>query len=428
MKIKRYNISPGDISTVRKVIARDTGDFTKEEEIVKGILSDIRQKGDSALFSYMEKFDGAKLDHNSVKVTEDEIQKAVESVDSELLLAMKHSMENIRSYHEKELSGGFMDERDGIRLGQRVLPLERVGIYVPGGKAAYPSTVLMDAIPAIVAGVEHIIMATPPGKDGKVNPVILAAASIAGVKDIYKIGGAQAVGAMAYGTESIPKVDKIVGPGNIFVALAKRLVFGEVSIDSVAGPSEVTVLADAKANPRFVAADLMSQAEHDEMAQSILVTDSEDFANQVEAMINEMVPGLQRAPIMEKSFADNGRIFICPDMNLACQVVNEIAPEHLEIQTEDPERHMALIKNAGAIFLGAYSSEPLGDYFAGPDHVLPTNGTARFFSPLSTDSFIKKTSVIYYSKEKLLESADEIIRFADSEGLTAHANSIEVRK
>ena len=398
------------------------------ESAVNDILSNVKTEGDKALFQYTKDFDKADINSSNVVVTQEEIDEAYNLVDKNLLNVIRKALVNIRSFHEKQKQYSWFDSKpDGTMLGQKVTALSRVGVYVPGGKAAYPSSVLMNVIPAKVAGVEEIIMCTPPGKDGKVYPTTLVAAKEAGVDVIYKVGGAQAVGAMAYGTESIPKVDKIVGPGNIYVALAKKAVFGYVSIDSVAGPSEIMVLADETANPRFVAADLLSQAEHDEMASAILVTTSEELAGQVSKEVDGFVAVLSRKDIIQKSLDTYGYILIASSMEEAIDVVNEIASEHLEIVTKNPFDTMTRVKNAGAIFLGEYSSEPLGDYFAGPNHVLPTNGTAKFFSPLSVDDFIKKSSIISYSKEALDSIHNDIENFANAEHLTAHANSIHVR-
>ena len=362
-------------------------------------------------------------------VTKEEIEEAYDSLENkELVDIIRKSLNNIKVYHEKQKQYSWFDSKpDGSLLGQKVTPIARVGVYVPGGKAAYPSSVLMNVIPAKVAGVEEIVMVTPPGKDGKVNPNTLIAANEAGVDKIYKVGGAQAIGALAYGTESIKKVDKIVGPGNIFVALAKKAVFGFVSIDSIAGPSEILVLADETANPKYVAADLLSQAEHDELASAILVTTSEELANEVSKWVDKFVKELSRTEIMEKSLENYGYILVAETMDDAIDAANEIASEHLEILTKNPFDTMTRVKNAGAMFLGEYSSEPLGDYFAGPNHVLPTNGTAKFFSPLSVDDFIKKSSIISFSREALEPMSQDIQKFAKAEGLTAHANSIKVR-
>ncbi len=402
------------------------GDFTKT---VNEIVANVRENGDSAVFEYTEKFDKVALSKDSLTVTQEEIDEAYEIVGKTGLVdIIRRAKKKIVEYHEKQRQYSWFDSKpDGSILGQKVTALAKVGVYVPGGKAAYPSSVLMNIIPAKVAGVEKIIMTTPPGKDGKVNPGTLVAANEAGVDVIYKVGGAQAVAALAFGTESIPKVDKIVGPGNIFVALAKKAVYGFVSIDSIAGPSEILVLADETANPRYIAADMLSQAEHDEMASAILVTTSEELAQKVDKEIKEFVEVLSRKEIITKSLENYGHILIAENMEDAIDAVNEIASEHLEIVTKDPFNTMTKVKNAGAIFLGEYSSEPLGDYFAGPNHVLPTNGTAKFFSALSVDDFIKKSSIISYSKEALEPIHGDIEKFAEAELLTAHANSIKVR-
>lgn len=415
-----------DIQT--NLLKRSPDNYGSYEATVKEIVEDIHVNRDQALFAYTEKFDHAKIDASNIKVTQEEIEEAYETVDPSLLAVIRKAIANIRIYHEKQKRYSWFDsEPNGSMLGQKVTPIENVGVYVPGGKAAYPSSVLMNIIPAKVAGVPNIVMTTPCNAEGKVYPMTLVAANEAGVDAIYKAGGAQAIAALAYGTESIPKVDKIVGPGNIFVALAKRAVFGHVSIDSVAGPSEILVLADETANPRFVAADLLSQAEHDEMASAILVTTSESLAKQVSDEVELFISSLSRAEIMRKSVDNYGYILLADTMEEAIDTVNEIASEHLEIVTVNPFDTMTRIKNAGAIFLGSYSSEPLGDYFAGPNHVLPTNGTAKFFSPLSVDDFIKKSSIIYYSREALEPVYKDIVAFAESEQLTAHANSIRVR-
>jgi histidinol dehydrogenase len=378
--------------------------------------------------AYTREFDGYEITPAQFLVTEEEFAAAYEQIDEAFLATLRKAKENIRVYHEKQKRYSWFDPTPGGSiLGQKITPLERVGVYVPGGKAAYPSSVLMNIIPAKVAGVDEIIMVTPPGKSGKVNPGTLVAAREAGVDRVYKVGGAQAVAALAFGTETIPKVDKIVGPGNIFVALAKKAVFGYVSIDSIAGPSEILVLADETANPRYVAADLLSQAEHDEMASAILVTTSQALADQVSVLVHEMAAGLARREIIEKSLENYGYILVASTMEDAIAVTNEIASEHMEIMTKDPFSLMPKIRNAGAIFIGEYSSEPLGDYLAGPNHVLPTNGTARFFSPLSVDDFIKKSSIISYTREELEAVWPDVVRFAENEGLTAHANSIQVR-
>ena len=410
------------------LLKRSPNNYDEYQEKVNEILADVRKNGDKAVFEYTRKFDRAELTPDTLYVTEEEIKEAYEKVDSELIEVMKKSIQNIRDYHEKQVRNSWFSTReDGVILGQRITPLESVGVYVPGGKAAYPSSVLMNIIPAHVAGVNRIVMATPPGADGKVTPATLVAAHLAGVTEVCKVGGAQAIAALAYGTESIPKVDKITGPGNIFVALAKKTVYGHVSIDSVAGPSEVMVLADETANPRYVAADMLSQAEHDELASAILVTTSRELAEKVSAQVEDFTARLSRREIIQKSIDNYGYILLAESMEQAIDVVNEIASEHLEILTANPFDTMTRVKNAGAIFLGEYSSEPLGDYFAGPNHVLPTNGTAKFFSPLSVDDFIKKSSVISYSEEALEEVHEDIIRFAKAEQLTAHANSIAVR-
>ncbi len=410
------------------LLKRDPNNYTSYETTVQAIVEDVRSRRDQAVFAYTENFDKVRLDPSSIRVTDREIEEAYAQVDPELLTVMRHSMENIRRYHEKQKRNSWFESKpDGTILGQKVTPLASVGVYVPGGKAAYPSSVLMNIIPAEVAGVSRIVMVTPPGRDGKVNPVTLVAAHLAGATEVYKVGGAQAVAALAFGTESIPRVDKIVGPGNIFVALAKKAVYGHVSIDSIAGPSEILVLADDSANPRYVAADLLSQAEHDELASAILVTTSMDLAHKVSAEVDGFVKTLSRREILEKSLENYGYILVADSMADAISVANEIASEHLEIVTRNPFEVMTKIRNAGAIFLGEYSSEPLGDYFAGPNHVLPTNGTARFFSPLGVDDYIKKSSIIYYSREALEAVHGEIERFAEAEHLTAHANSIRVR-
>ena len=410
------------------LLKRDPNNYTSYETTVQAIVEDVRSRRDQAVFAYTENFDKVRLDPSSIRVTGREIEEAYAQVDPELLTVMRHSMENIRRYHEKQKRDSWFESKpDGTILGQKVTPLASVGVYVPGGKAAYPSSVLMNIIPAEVAGVSRIVMVTPPGRDGKVNPVTLVAAHLAGATEVYKVGGAQAVAALAFGTESIPRVDKIVGPGNIFVALAKKAVYGHVSIDSIAGPSEILVLADDSANPRYVAADLLSQAEHDELASAILVTTSMDLAHKVSAEVDGFVKTLSRREILEKSLENYGYILVADSMADAISVANEIASEHLEIVTRNPFEVMTKIRNAGAIFLGEYSSEPLGDYFAGPNHVLPTNGTARFFSPLGVDDYIKKSSIIYYSREALEAVHGEIERFAEAEHLTAHANSIRVR-
>lgn len=410
------------------LLKRSPNNYDEYQDKVNEILDNVKDNGDKAVFHYTKTFDKAELTPDTLYVSEDEIKEAYTKVDPELITVMKKSIENIRSFHEKQVHNSWFTTReDGVILGQRITPLESVGVYVPGGKAAYPSSVLMNIIPAKTAGVKRIVMVTPPGADGKVNPATLVAAHLAGATEVCKVGGAQAIAALAYGTESIPKVDKIAGPGNIFVALAKKSVYGHVSIDSVAGPSEIMVLADETANPRYVAADLLSQAEHDELASAILVTTSRDLAEKVSAQVDEFTASLSRRDIISHSIENYGYILLADTMEDAIDAVNAIASEHLEILTKNPFDTMTRVRNAGAIFLGEYSSEPLGDYFAGPNHVLPTNGTAKFFSPLSVDDFIKKSSVISYSREALEEVHEDIIRFAKAEHLTAHANSIAVR-
>ena len=411
------------------LLKRSPNNYDSYAGSVNEILANVKENKDKAIFEYTKKFDGADINESNILVTKEEIQEAYDNLENkELVDIIKKSLNNIKVYHEKQKQYSWFDSKeDGSLLGQKVTPIAKVGVYVPGGKAAYPSSVLMNVIPAKVACVEEIVMVTPPGKDGKVNPNTLIAANEAGVDKIYKVGGAQAIGALAYGTESINKVDKIVGPGNIFVALAKKAVFGFVSIDSIAGPSEILVLADETANPKYVAADLLSQAEHDELASAILVTTSEDLANEVSNWIDKFVNELSRTDIMKKSLENYGYILVADSMKDAIDATNEIASEHLEILTKNPFDTMTRIKNAGAIFLGEYSSEPLGDYFAGPNHVLPTNGTAKFFSPLSVDDFIKKSSIISFSREALQPMSEDIQKFAKAEGLTAHANSIKVR-
>lgn len=410
------------------LLKRSPSQYGEYESAVSEILENIRSQGDSALFGYTERFDGAKICADNIRVTEEEIREAYSLVDPGLVEIIRRALCNIRDYHARQKQNSWFDSRpDGTMLGQKVTPLQRVGVYVPGGKAAYPSSVLMNIMPAKVAGVEEIVMVTPPGRDGKVAPHTLVAANEAGADVIYKVGGAQAVGALAYGTESIPKVDKIVGPGNIYVALAKRAVYGHVSIDAVAGPSEILVIADETADPRYVAADLLSQAEHDELASAILVTTSRTLSRQVSDQVDAFVRELSRSEIIQSSLDNYGYILVADSMEAAVEIANEIASEHVEIQTKDPYDVMMKIRNAGAIFIGEYSSEPLGDYFAGPNHVLPTNGTARFFSPLSVDDFIKKSSIIAYSREALEAVHEDIERFAKAEQLTAHANSVHVR-
>ena len=401
------------------------GDFINR---VNDIIDNVRGNGDAAIFDYTKRFDGANINASNIKVTKEEIEEAYTLVDPELIDVIRKALVNIREYHEKQRQYSWFDSKpNGTMLGQKVTPLASTGVYVPGGKAVYPSSVLMNVIPAKVAGVEKIVMVTPPGKDGKVNPNTLVAANEAGADEIYKVGGAQAIAALAFGTESIPKVDKIVGPGNIYVALAKKAVYGYVSIDSIAGPSEILVLADETANPRYVAADLLSQAEHDELASAILVTTSKELAEAVSVEVDKIIAELSRKEIMTKSIENYGYILVAESIQDAIDAANDIASEHLEIMTKNPFEVMTKIKNAGAIFIGEYSSEPLGDYFAGPNHILPTNGTAKFFGPLSVDDFVKKSSIIYYSREALEPIHNDIIKFATSEQLTAHANSIKVR-
>lgn len=410
------------------LLKRSPNSYGKFEAAVNDILLNVRTNKDEALFKYTKDFDKADINASNIVVTKEEIEEAYTKVDPALVDVIRKSLRNIKEYHEKQKQYSWFDSKpDGTILGQKVTPLARAGVYVPGGKAAYPSSVLMNVVPAKVAGVEQIIMCTPPDHEGKVYPTTLVAANEAGVDVVYKAGGAQAIAAMAYGTESIPKVDKICGPGNIYVALAKKAVFGYVSIDSVAGPSEILVIADETANPRYVAADLLSQAEHDEMASAILITTSSELANKVSAEIDGFLKELSRSEIISKSLDNYGYILLVDDINEAVSVANDIASEHLEIVTKDPFNVMTKIKNAGAIFLGEYSSEPLGDYFAGPNHVLPTNGTAKFFSALSVDDFIKKSSIISYSREALEAIHNHIENFASAEHLTAHANSIKVR-
>lgn len=413
---------------LKNLLKRSPSNYGSYEEKVAEIIENVKEKGDEAVFAYTRHFDRFGQNADNIRVTREEIEEAYAAVDPALIDVYRKSAENIRLFHEKQLRNSWMDIKpDGSILGQRMTPIARAGVYVPGGKAAYPSSVLMNMIPAKVAGVNQIIMTTPCNSEGKVNPGTLVAADIAGADLIFKVGGAQAIAAMAFGTASIPKVDKITGPGNIFVALAKKAVYGHVSIDSVAGPSEILVLADETANPRYVAADLLSQAEHDELASAILITTSEKLAEQVSEEVDGFLKQLSRKDIMIKSLENYGYILVADTLSDAIDAANEIASEHLEILTKDPFEVMTKIRNAGAVFLGEYSSEPLGDYFAGPNHILPTNGTAKFFSPLNVDDFMKKTSIISYSKEALLKVHEDIEAFAESEGLTAHANSIKVR-
>ena len=412
-------------NVLNDLLKRSPNNYGQYESTVNEIIENVKQNGDKALFEYTLKFDKFSLNADNIVVT---LEEAYKSMDEKLVEVIRHSAANIRSFHEKQLRNSWFTSReDGTILGMKITPIEKAGVYVPGGKAAYPSSVLMNVVPAKVAGVNKIIMTTPPGADGKVNPGTLVAADIASVDVIYKVGGAQAIAAMAFGTESIPKVDKITGPGNIFVALAKKAVYGYVSIDSIAGPSEILVLADETANPRYVAADLLSQAEHDELASAILITTSKELAEKVSEQVDIFTAELSRSAIIQKSLDNYGYILLAEDMNQAIETANEIASEHLEILTRNPFDVMTKIRNAGAIFLGEYASEPLGDYFAGPNHILPTNGTAKFFSPVNVDDFIKKSSIISYSKEALQQIHKEIELFAESEGLTAHANSIKVR-
>ena len=410
------------------LLKRSPNSYGEYEARVQEILDTVREKQDEAVFDYTKKFDGADIHPGNILVTEEEVREAYAQMDENLLRIIRRALANIETYHQKQMQYSWFDSKpDGTMLGQKVTALRRVGVYVPGGKAVYPSSVLMNIMPAKVAGVEEIIMVTPPGKDGKVNPTTLVAAKEAGVTAVYKVGGAQAVAALAYGTESIPKVDKIVGPGNIYVALAKKAVYGHVSIDSIAGPSEILVLADETANPRYVAADLLSQAEHDELASAILVTTSRELAEQVSRETDRFIQELSRGEIIQKSLDNYGHILVADTMEDAIDAANEIASEHLEIMTAEPYQVMTKIRNAGAIFIGEYSSEPLGDYFAGPNHILPTNGTAKFFSPLSVDDFLKKSSIIAYSREALEQVHEDIEQFAEAEQLTAHANSVRVR-
>ena len=411
------------------ILNRNQLDYGNVQDIVDGIISDIRKNKNQALFKYTEEFDKIKLDENTVKVTKEEIEEAYTLVDKKLIDVIKKSASRIKDFHEKQKINSWLEPSPkGEMLGQLIRPLEYVGVYVPGGKAAYPSSVLMNVMPAKVAGVKNIIMTTPVQKNGKINPNTLVAANEAGVTEIYKVGGAQAIAALAFGTESIPKVDKICGPGNIFVALAKRTVYGHVNIDSVAGPSEILVVADKTANPVYVAADMLSQAEHDELASAVLVTDSIELAESVKIELEKQTAVLERKEIIEKSLRDYSAIIVVENLDKACEISNTIAPEHMEVCTLNPFELLPKIQNAGAIFLGNYSPEPLGDYMAGPNHVLPTGGTARFFSPLSIDDFIKKSSIISFSKEALLNLQEDIISFANAEGLTAHANAVRVRK
>ena len=427
MRIQKLN-SDTKKNLLEDLLKRSPNNYGQYEASVKEILDKVKEEKDAAVFAYTAKFDGAELTADTIEVTDAEIEEAYAQVDDTLLTVIRKAKDNIESYHAKQRQNSWFDSKpDGTILGQKITPLHRVGVYVPGGKAVYPSSVLMNVMPAKVAGVDEIIMVTPPGKNGKVSPNTLVAAKEAGVDKIYKVGGAQAIAALTYGTESIPKVDKIVGPGNIYVALAKKAVYGHVSIDSIAGPSEILVVADETANPRYVAADLLSQAEHDELASAILVTTSEKLAHEVSDQVDGFLKELSRAEIISKSLDNYGYILLADTMEDVIDVANEIASEHLEIQTKNPFEVMTKIRNAGAIFIGEYASEPLGDYFAGPNHILPTNGTAKFFSPLSVDDFIKKSSIISYSREALQKVHKDIESFAKAEQLTAHANSIHVR-
>ena len=427
MRIQKLN-SDTKKNLLEDLLKRSPNNYGQYEASVKEILDKVKEEKDAAVFAYTAKFDGAELTADTIEVTDAEIEEAYAQVDDTLLTVIRKAKDNIESYHAKQRQNSWFDSKpDGTILGQKITPLHRVGVYVPGGKAVYPSSVLMNVMPSKVAGVDEIIMVTPPGKNGKVSPNTLVAAKEAGVDKIYKVGGAQAIAALAYGTESIPKVDKIVGPGNIYVALAKKAVYGHVSIDSIAGPSEILVVADETANPRYVAADLLSQAEHDELASAILVTTSEKLAHEVSNQVDGFLKELSRAEIISKSLDNYGYILLADTMEDVIDVANEIASEHLEIQTKNPFEVMTKIRNAGAIFIGEYASEPLGDYFAGPNHILPTNGTAKFFSPLSVDDFIKKSSIISYSREALQKVHKDIESFAKAEQLTAHANSIHVR-
>lgn len=425
-KVKLTKESTKDL--LESLLKRSPNSYGSYEAAVADILAKVKENGDEAVFAYTRQFDKVEINEQTLLVTEEEIQEAYEKVDSALLNVIRKALVNIKSFHEKQRQNSwFNSTQNGTLLGQKITPLHTVGVYVPGGKAVYPSSVLMNVLPAKVAGVDRIIMTTPPGKDGKVYPTTLVAAKEAGVDEIYKVGGAQAIGALAYGTKSIPKVDKIVGPGNIFVALAKKAVYGHVSIDSIAGPSEILVLADESANPRYVAADLLSQAEHDEMASAILITTDEKLADRVSEEVDKFTEKLSRRDIIQKSLDNFGYILLAESLDEAIEAANAIASEHMEIVTKNPFEVMMKVRNAGAIFIGEYSSEPLGDYFAGPNHVLPTNGTAKFFSPLSVDDFVKKSSIVYYSREALQEIHKDIEQFAVSEQLTAHANSIAVR-
>ncbi len=429
IEVRKIKLTKETIDGIlENMLKRSPNNYAEYEKTVNDIILNVKQNGDKALFEYSRMFDRFDLDSENIRITETEIQEAYNELDSELIEIIRKSKDNVRAYHARQLQNSWFEStEDGTMLGQKVTALESVGVYVPGGKAAYPSSVIMNIMPAKVAGVKKIVMVTPCGADGNVNPAVLVAASEAGADEIYKIGGAQAIAALAYGTESIPKVDKIVGPGNIYVALAKKAVYGHVNIDSIAGPSEILVIADGGANPEYVAADLLSQAEHDELASAILITTSEELADRVSDEVDKFTKKLSRREIIEKSLDNFGYILIAESMEDAVKTANEIAPEHLEIMTENAFEVMMKIRNAGAIFIGEYSCEPLGDYFAGPNHVLPTNGTAKFFSPLSVDDFIKKSSIIYFSRNALKEVHGDVEKFAKAESLTAHANSMSVR-
>ncbi|MCQ2425101.1 MAG: histidinol dehydrogenase [Lachnospiraceae bacterium] len=420
IRIMKYGEEPNE-----KIFAR-TVPTVNVEAIVADIIKNVRENGDKALFEYTKRFDGADL--TSLEVTKEEIAEAVGKVDPKLVAIMKKAAENIRKFHSRQVRNSFiLNDTDGVVVGQKIIPVDRAGLYVPGGTAAYPSTVLMDSIPAKIAGVGEVVIVTPPGKDGKINPVILAAASVAGVDRIFKVGGAQAIAALAYGTESVPKVDKIVGPGNAFVAEAKKQVFGRVSIDMIAGPSEILVVADGTNDPRFVAADLLSQAEHDKMASAVLVTDSAELAEKVSAELERQIPLLLRADIARASIDVNGKIIVADTLDAAIGIANEIAPEHLELSVDNPFDYLDKIRHAGSVFMGKNCPEALGDYFAGPNHTLPTSGTAKFSSPLSVDDFIKKTQYTYYTRDALKRVADDVASFAEAEGLTGHARSAVIR-
>ncbi|HOQ09230.1 MAG TPA: histidinol dehydrogenase [Syntrophomonadaceae bacterium] len=426
MRLRRIK---ADSPEMEQFLKSHYADLQLFQERVESIAADVKQRGDQALFELTRKFDGAPIDHGNFRVSDEEIDKAYDLVDDEYLSALRHAIDNIYEFHLRQLRNSWMEpDENGNILGQVFRPLERVGIYVPGGTAAYPSSVLMNAIPAQVAGVKEIAMVSPPAKDGSLNPYTLVAAAELGLEEIYKMGGAQAVFALAWGTETVPKVDLISGPGNIYVTLAKKMVYGDVNIDMLAGPSEILIIADGSADPAYIAADLMSQAEHDVLARSILVTHHESLAEQVEAELQRQIAALSRRDIIEKALTEQGAVILTGDLEQSCQVANLVAPEHLELLVDKPFEILHLIENAGAIFMGAYTPEPVGDYFAGPNHILPTGGTARFYSPVTVDTFRKASSIICYSKAGLLESADEIIKLATVEGLTAHANSIKVRK